>query len=53
MEQSAWVSEAIKKTARQEEAERTTLRAKIAMLEEQLAALKTEVEKQAKRTETM
>ncbi len=47
MKQSSWVSEAIKHAARQEDTERTSLRAKIADLEQQLEALKAEVEKQA------
>jgi hypothetical protein len=45
LEQGAWVSRAIMRVALQEEAERRTLRARIAELERELAKLKIEVEK--------
>ena len=45
LEQGAWVSRAIVRAAGQDDAERRTLRARMAALEEELARLKAEVEK--------
>jgi hypothetical protein len=44
LEQGAWVSRAIIRAATQEEAERQTLRARLAALEQELARLKHEIE---------